>query len=170
MTTPLEGIKRRSEYGFVMDSNSNYALIMSCNKGYTEVGRQILKYKNKVHRNYSYYLCLASENGHLEVVRLLLEHDDGIRTGNNYALCEACKNGHIEVVKLLVSKGYYHSSADTIITKNFYDWMQEFPIHLDFKRTEAMEEGERRYLANENWIKGNRRPNYVFSDITIIVN
>jgi ankyrin repeat protein len=148
----------------------DYPLKIASEDGYTEVVKVLLEKGADVHVSNDFALRIACEKGLIGVVRVLLENGADVHADDNYALRIACHKDHTEVIRLFLSKDYHNSSMDKIITENFYSWIKEFPIPLDFKRTVTMDEGERRYLSNENWIKNNRKPSSNFSDITILVN
>jgi ankyrin repeat protein len=166
-----EVVRLLLEYKANVHVNNNYALRYSSENGHIEIVRLLLeKGEANVYADNNYPLRWVSDRGHTGVVRVLLENGANVHARDNCALILSSQNGDTGLVKLFLSKSYHHTLMDEIITENFYDWIQEFPIPLGFKRTVTMKEGVRRYLSNENWIKGNRKPTHNFTNITILVN
>ena len=92
----------------VILKDKNYALILTCKNGHTEVAELLLGDDAQVDMQTDdgmSALMWASQNGHTEVAKLLLDHHAQVdmQMNNGWsALMSASKHGHTEVVKLLL--------------------------------------------------------------------
>ena len=97
----VAGVKYFINKGAQPDSGFGFAMVLSAQKGNTDVVKYLLEQGVDPDSDDGYALELASNNGHLDTVKVLVEKGADPHINDDKALEAAIRNGHDNVVQYL---------------------------------------------------------------------
>lgn len=97
----VAGVKYFINKGAQPDAASGSAMVLSAQRGNTDVVKYLLEQGVDPDSDNGYALYLASNNGHLDTVKVLVEKGADVHINGDKALEAATRNGHNDIVQYL---------------------------------------------------------------------